>query len=233
MTAALPDPVRILLVDDSELIRAGLAVLLGAEGGEPALQIVGEAASVAAAVKEAARLKPDIVLLDIRLPDGTGFDACRRFMPELPETRVVVLSAIMDDSYLYEAIRCGCQGYLLKEIDAASLRRAIIDVAGGKSILDPFVTARVVDLVRSAAVGGEQERSRLAQLSNQECRVLELVAVGKTNKEIGEHMGLSDKTVKNYLSNAFEKLQVSRRSQAAAIFVQRQGSATPWENKSP
>jgi two-component system, NarL family, response regulator DevR len=185
---------------------------------EPALEIVGEAATVASAIEACARLKPDVLLLDVRLPDGTGFDACRQILKQLPETRVLVLTSVADDALVDEAIRSGAHGYLLKEINAQGLLQAIADVAAGKSILDPAVTARVIKLVKA---GGSSERDALTALSPQETRVLALIAEGRTNKEVGGELGLSEKTVKNYLSNIFEKLHVSRRAQAAAIYVQK------------
>jgi two-component system response regulator DevR len=207
--------IRVLLVDDSEVVRTGLRTLLSTDR---LLEIVGEAGTVAAAVEAASRLKPEVVLLDLRLPDGSGFDACRQILQRLPETRVLVLTSVADDTLVDESIRSGAHGYLLKEINSRGLIQAIVDVAEGKSILDPAVTARVMQLVKSGTSG----RDPLAELSPQERRVLALIAEGKTNKEVGVELGLSEKTVKNYLSNIFEKLHVSRRAQAAAIYAQKQ-----------
>jgi two-component system response regulator DevR len=209
-----PKPVRVLLVDDSELVRAGLRALLSAE---PRLSLVGEAGNVAGAVEASLLHKPDVVLLDIRLPDGTGFEACRRILQRLPETRVLVLTSVVDDNLVDEAIRAGTHGYLLKEINARGLVQAIFDVAEGKSILDPAITARVLQLVRS---GPGSPAANLASLSTQEQRVLACIAQGKTNKEAGAELNLSEKTVKNYLGNIFEKLHVTRRAQAAALYAQ-------------
>jgi two-component system response regulator DevR len=214
MTKPNPKPVRVLLVDDSELVRAGLRTLLSAEAR---LSLVGEAGNVAGAVEASLLHKPDVVLLDIRLPDGTGFDACRRILQRLPETRVLVLTSVVDDNLVDEAIRAGTHGYLLKEINARGLVQAILDVAEGKSILDPAITARVLQLVRS---GSASHGANLASLSTQEQRVLACIANGKTNKEAGAELGLSEKTVKNYLGNIFEKLHVTRRAQAAALYAQ-------------
>jgi two-component system response regulator DevR len=207
-------PIRLLLVDDSDVVRAGLRALLGAEAG---LQLLGEAASVAEAVAAARRLRPDVILLDIRLPDGTGFDACRQILQHLPETRVLILTSVVDDNLLDEAIRAGTHGYLLKEINARGLVQAIFDVAAGKSILDPAITARVLQLVKT---GPGSPAANLGSLSPQERRVLAAIAEGKTNKETGAELGLSEKTVKNYLGNIFEKLHVTRRAQAAALYAQ-------------
>ncbi len=208
--------IRILLVDDSELVRRGIKTVLSAHR-EPALTVVGEAGNVADAVTECVRLKPDVVLLDIRLPDGSGFDACRQMLQRLPETRVVVLTSYSNDNFVYEAVTSGAQGYLMKEIDPAGLVQAVQDVAAGRSILDPDATTRVLRLLRG---GGSEPGADLSVLSAQERRVLALVADGLTNKQVGEQLNLSENTVKNYLVNVFEKLQVKRRAQAAAIYVQ-------------
>jgi two-component system, NarL family, response regulator DevR len=215
-TASRP-PIRVLLVDDSELVRRGIEAVLAAHA-RGLISVVGEAGTAAAAVAECARLRPDIVLLDIRLPDASGFEACRKIVQQQPTTRVVVVTSFSNDNFVYEAITAGAQGYLMKEIDPAGLVQAILEVADGKSILDPDATARVMRLMRSQ--GATATTEELAMLSPQERRVLALVAEGKTNKEIGDQLGLSDNTVKNYLGNVFEKLQVKRRSQAAAIYVQ-------------
>jgi two-component system response regulator DevR len=228
MTTAPAKSISLLLVDDSELVRTGLKTLLGSRSEKNLFQVAGEAATVAAAVTETFRLKPDVVLLDIRLPDGTGFEACRQILAKSPDTRVLILTSVIDDNLVYEAMGSGAHGYLLKEINAQGLSQAIIDVAGGKFILDPAVTTRVLNLVRNGVP--QNEGDKLAQLSAQERRVLALVAEGKTNKEIAEQMELSDKTVKNYLSNIFEKLQISRRSQAAVLYAE---SRTPGQTKRP
>ena len=165
-------------------------------------------------VEICARAKPDVVLLDIRLPDGTGFDACRRILKFSPDTCALILTSTADDRLVDEAIRVGAHGYLLKDIDGRGLVQAITEVAAGKSILDPAVTARVIQLVKSGA-----GQDALAILSPQERNVLALIADGFTNKEVASRLGLAEKTVKNYLSNVFEKLHVSRRAQAAALFV--------------
>jgi len=214
MTLSGVRKVDLMLVDDSAVVRAGLRSLLE---GERSISIVAEAGTVKEASEASARVRPDVVLLDIRLPDGTGFDACRTILRRHPSVRVIFLTSVADDELVEQAIRAGAHGYLLKEIDAAGLVRAIQDVAAGKSILDAAVTSRVLQLVKS---GGT--RDTLALLSPQELRVVALIADGKTNKEIGSELGLSEKTVKNYLSRVFEKLHVSRRAQAAALYVKDQ-----------
>jgi two-component system, NarL family, response regulator DevR len=207
--------IHLLLVDDHEVVRLGLRTLLRRA---PRLQIVGEAGTAAAAVAEALRLKPDVVLMDLRLPDGSGIEACREIRTACPEARVLFLTSYSDDDAVRSTIFAGASGYLLKEVDGEALIRAIESVAEGRSILDSAVTSRVLEQIRSASHAAGAEMSEM--LSPQEQRVLALVAEGKTNKEIAAALGLSDKTVKNYLSNIFHKLQVSRRSQAAALFVQ-------------
>lgn len=215
MTTAHPESfsVSLLIVDDSEVVRVGLRALLGAE---PGIRIVAEAQSAAEAVEKAVRIRPQVVLLDIRLPDGSGLEACRQIVKRCPDTRVLILTSVIDDRLVDEAIRSGAHGYLLKEVDGRGLVTAIRDVATGKSILDPAVTARVMQIVRS----GNAARDGLASLSPQEKRVLALIAEGCTNKEVGAKLGLSEKTVKNYLSTVFEKLHVSRRAEAAVIYAQ-------------
>lgn len=214
MSAKADPPVRVLLVDDSEVVRMGLRALLEAE---PGIAVAAEAGSVGAAVQACTEQRPDVVLLDIRLPDGSGFDACRQILRRLPDTRVLILTSVVDEQLVDEAIRAGTHGYLLKEINARGLVQAIHDVAAGKSILDPAVTARVLQLVKA---GNTASGPALSILSPQERRVLALIADGRTNKEVAAEMGLAEKTVKNYLSTVFEKLHVSRRSQAAALYAQ-------------
>ncbi len=214
--AAAASTIRVLVVDDSALVREGLRAVLGTHGKNPRLEVVAEAGTVAAALTEAKRAKPDVVLLDIRLPDGSGLDACREIKRALPETRVLILTSVASDELIHQAVLAGAQGYLMKEIDPAGLVRAIGDAFAGKSVLTPEVTARVLRLLREGSPTG----GGLAALSAQERRVLALVADGLTNKEVADQLGLSDNTVKNYLVSVFEKLQVKRRSQAAARYAQ-------------
>jgi DNA-binding NarL/FixJ family response regulator len=209
------EPIRLLLVDDHEVVRVGLRTLLRRA---TRLQIVGEAKTAASAVVEAVRLKPDVVLMDLRLPDGNGIEACREIRTHCPKARVLFLTSYSDDDAVRSTIFAGASGYLLKEVDGEALIRAIESVAEGRSILDSAVTDRVFEQIKSVSHAAGSGKSEV--LSPQEQRVLALVAEGKTNKEIAAALGLSDKTVKNYLSNIFHKLQVSRRSQAAALFVQ-------------
>ena len=210
--------IRLLIVDDHKVVRLGLHTLMRRHNGN---EVVGEPGTSAAAVEKTASLKPDVVLMDVRLPDGNGFEACRQIRRVQPDTRVLFLTSFADEDVVLESIDAGGDGYLLKEIDEENLIQAIRNVAEGKSILDPAVTRRVLERVKNTDTHLETpSMNRLGSLSPQERRVLALVAEGKTNKEIGLALVLSEKTVKNYLSNIMEKLQVTRRSRAAAYFVQ-------------
>ena len=209
------NPVRVLIVDDHEVVRVGLRTLLSRP---PSIEVVGEAATVNEAIEQTKSLLPDVVLLDVRLGDGNGFDACREIQKLEREVRVLVLTSFADDNVIVEAISAGADGYLLKEVNRDALVDAIHKVASGHSVLDPAVTGRVFGKVQSLMQN--PSGNKLTLLSAQERKVLALVAEGKTNKEIAAVMGLSDKTIKNYFSNILDKLQMSRRSQAAAYFVQ-------------
>lgn len=216
MPSSTGKAIRVLLVDDSELVRLGLTTMLAAY---PQVSIVGQADSVHTGLQEIRSVRPEVVLLDIRLPDGSGLDVCRTILQEQPNTRILVLSSMVDDETVAEAIGAGAQGYLLKDINGTGLVQAIVDCAHGKSILDPTVASRVLQLMKS----GQQQTvaaDRYAQLSPQEQKVLALVGEGMTNKEVAISMHLSEKTVKNYLSNLFAKLQIARRSQAAAFYAE-------------
>ena len=205
---------RVLLVDDHQVVRAGLRTIINRAG----MEVVGEADTSAAAINEAARLAPDVVLMDVRLPDGSGVTACREIRAANPRIRVLFLSAFEDDTALLSTAFASAGGYLLKEIGAEPLIQAIRTVASGLSVLGPGVVRTLMGGLRTiGAAGGHYPEAR--PLSNQERRVLALVADGKTNKEIAAEMGLSPKTVKNYLSTVFEKLQVSSRSEAVARII--------------
>lgn len=209
--------IRVLLVDDSILVREGLRAILGTHGRPRGIEVVGEAGTVADAIAEANRLKPNLVLLDIRLPDGSGLVACREILKVQPTTRILILTSVASDELIHQAVVAGAQGYLMKEIDPDGLMSAIVKAAAGKSVLTPEVTERVMRLLREGSSGSAVVG--LAALSPQERKVLELVAEGLTNKEVADRLKLSDNTVKNYLVNVFEKLQVKRRSHAVAIFT--------------
>jgi DNA-binding NarL/FixJ family response regulator len=206
--------VRLLLVDDHEVVRLGLRALFERTGR---IEVIGEAGTMADAVTKAAKLKPDVVLLDFRLPDGSGVEACREIRADCPDTRVLFLTSFADENAVLSAVLGGAGGYLLKEIGGEALIRAIEAVAGGQSILDSAITKPVLARIRALSTSTSESEV----LSPQEQKVLALVAEGKTNKEIAAALKLSDKTVKNYLSHVFQKLQISRRSQAAAYFAKR------------
>jgi DNA-binding NarL/FixJ family response regulator len=206
--------VRLLLVDDHAVLRLGLRTLFTESGG---FEVVGEAGTMAEAINAAAKLKPDVVLMDVRLPDGSGVQACREIRTARPETRVVFLTSYADEDAVLQTILAGAYGFLLKEVSSEELIRAMKTVAAGRSILDPAVTQRVLDQLKG--LSGATESQKPDELSAQEERVLSLVAEGKTNKEIAGLLQLSDKTVGHYLENIFQKLQVSRRSQAAVYYT--------------
>jgi two-component system, NarL family, response regulator DevR len=205
-------PLRLLVVDDHEVVRQGLVALLDRR---PGFQVVAEAGDVESAIAEARRHQPDIVIMDVRLPDGSGVEACREIRAELPATRVIMLTSYPDEEAVLSAIVAGASGYLLKQIRARDLVAALEAVGRGESLLDPAVTERVLDRVRRMATG--QEHDELAVLTPQEQKILMLVAEGKTNKEIAGDVFLSDKTVKNYVSSILSKLNLERRAQAAAF----------------
>jgi two-component system response regulator DevR len=213
-----PSPIRLVIVDDSELVRVGLQTLLQGAAG---IELRGVAATAADALVVCRRERPDVVLLDIRLPDGTGIEVCRALLADGGDTRVLFLTSSSEQDVVDEAIRAGAHGYLLKEINTPALLQGIHDVAAGRSILDPQITARVMDLLKN-----ERNKPLIAGLSPQEQRVLAKIAEGCTNKEVAAELGLSEKTVKNYLSNIFEKLHFSRRSQAAAYYTQSVGRSS-------
>ncbi|MBI5316888.1 MAG: response regulator transcription factor [Nitrospirae bacterium] len=209
-------PIRLLLVDDHEVVRIGLRAVLHNNHG---ITVVGEAGTKVTAVRAVNRLRPDIVLMDVRLPDGSGIEACRDILAKYPTTRIIFLTSFTDDDSVLAAVLAGAQGYILKNIDSSLLVRSIHSVCKGQSILNPAVTQRARYWIKAQpTLAGSVQRQ---PLSPQEERVLALVAEGLTNKEIGAALQLSDKTVKNYLANMFQKLRISRRAQAATFFVTR------------
>jgi two-component system, NarL family, response regulator DevR len=209
--------IRVLVVDDSALVREGLKAVLSTHGSAYRITVIGDVGTVATGIEQALKLKPDVVLLDVRLPDGSGLDACREILRAAPEIRVLILTSNANDELIHQAVVAGAQGYLMKEINPDALVRAIADAFAGRSVLTPEVTERVLRLLRQ---GTPSTAASLATLSPQEHRVLALVAEGLTNKEVADKLRLSDNTVKNYLVTVFEKLQVKRRSQAAALYGQ-------------
>ncbi|MDQ2914486.1 MAG: response regulator transcription factor [Chloroflexota bacterium] len=206
---------RVLICDDHEVVREGLRTLLSRHQD---LAVVGEAATMQEAIDLAAKAKPDVVIMDVRLPDGSGVEACRAIRESRPETRVIMLTSYADDEALFASIIAGASGYLLKQTRGQAVIDAIHAVAQGRSLLDPDVTGKVLERVRR---GREQEDPAIASLTDQERKVLEQLAEGKTNREIGAALFLSEKTVKNYVSRILDKLGLSRRAQAAAYMAER------------
>jgi two-component system response regulator DevR len=207
-----PRPLRILVVDDHEVVRQGLVALLGRRDE---FQVVAEAGSLSEALAATRRFVPDLVVMDVRLPDGSGIEACREIRSEYPNIKVVMLTSYPDEEAVLSAIIAGASGYLLKQVRGRDLVAALEAVGRGDSLLDPAVTERVLERVRRVASGGD--RDDLADLTAQERKILLLVADGKTNKEIAAEVFLSDKTVKNYVSSILAKLNLQRRAQAAAF----------------
>jgi DNA-binding NarL/FixJ family response regulator len=212
-------PIRILLVDDHEVVRQGIRALLESAGG---MVVAGEAGGVGESVEIAASVRPDVVVMDVRLVDGSGIEACREIRAARPDVKVVMLTSFADDEALFASIMAGASGYVLKQVRGDELVRSIRTVAEGGSLLDPAVTGAVLDRLRRGKHLLKDER--LARLSPQEERILTLVADGKTNREIGEELRLAEKTVKNYVSSILSKLEVARRAEAAAYLARHTGT---------
>ena len=203
---------RVFLLDDHEVVRRGVRDMLEAE---PDMVVVGEAATAAEAVDMAVRCRPDVAVLDIRLPDGDGITVCRDLLSELPDLACLMLTSFADDDALVASVLAGASGYLLKQIRGNELVQAVRTVAAGGSLLDPRATSIVIERLRDGVADDP-----FAVLTAQERRVLELIAEGLTNRQIGEHMELAEKTVKNYVSALLEKLGLERRTQAAVLVTQ-------------
>lgn len=216
MNQPKPDMIRLLLVDDHEIVRVGLRMLLR---HVPGVEVVGEAEDAASALSEAIRLRPDVVLMDVCLPDGSGVEVCREIRADCPDTKVLFLTAFADEEAVSATILAGANGYLLKQIGQKELVRAIVTVANGQSVLDPVVTEPILSRMR--AVSSSEDQSGAKGLSIQEQRIVQLVAEGKTNKEIAVVLGISDKTVRNHLSRVFQRFELTSRAQAAVLFARR------------
>ena len=211
------DGLRVMIVDDHEVVREGLRALLNRR---PGMSVVAEAGSVAQAIALAIKEEPQVVVIDIRLPDGSGVEACREIRSRLPETRTIMLTSYADDEAIIASILAGASAYLLKQTRGQQLAEAIEAVARGESLLDPEVTRRVLDQVRDmAGKGPEKKPTRLTENEN---KILKLIAEGKTNREIAAEIYLSDKTVKNYVSSILSKLNLRRRSEAAAYIARQE-----------
>ena len=207
--------IRVMLVDDHEVVREGLRTLIGRH---KEFIVAAEASTMAEAIAAAALAKPDVIIMDVRLPDGSGVEACRAIRESRPETKVIMLTSYADDEALFASIVAGAAGYLLKQTRGQAVIDAITSVAQGRSLLDPEVTGKVLERVRR---GRDQEDPAFASLTDQERKVLEHLAEGKTNRDIAAALFLSEKTVKNYVSRILDKLGLARRAEAAAFMAKR------------
>jgi two-component system response regulator DevR len=214
VTQRMQPPLRVMLVDDHEIVRDGIRSMLEPEDD---VVVTAEAGTVRDAIDEAARTRPDVVVMDVRLADGSGIEATREIRAARSETRVLMLTSFADDEALFASIMAGASGYVLKQVRSDDLLRAIRAVGAGDSLLDPSVTSAVLDRLRKGKHLLKDEK--LSRLSPQEERILTLVADGRTNREIGEELNLAEKTVKNYVSSILSKLEVARRAEAAAYLA--------------
>jgi two-component system, NarL family, response regulator DevR len=204
------DTIRVFLMDDHEIVRRGLADLIGLERD---MEVVGEAGSTADALHRIPAARPDVAVLDVRLPDGSGVEVCREIRSSMPDVHCLMLTSYADDEALFDAIMAGASGYVLKEIRSSDLVTAVRHVASGKSLIDPAMTAAVLERIRK----GPETPDELASLTDQERILLGHIAEGLTNRQIAEQMFLAEKTVKNYVSSILAKLGLERRTQAAVL----------------
>lgn len=210
-TDVIPAPsIRVFLLDDHEIVRRGIADILEAAGG---IEVAGEAGTADEALRRIPAVHPDVAVLDARLPDGSGIDVCRQIRSSLPSTRCLILTSYDDDDALFATVMAGASGYLLKQIRGNSLADAVRQVAAGNSLLDPSATERLLARLRE----GEPKDERIASLSERQREILDLIAGGLTNRQIGERLFLAEKTVKNYVSALLAKLGMQRRTQAAVL----------------
>lgn len=205
---------RVMLVDDHEVVRQGIRSLIEAE---PDMEVVGEAGSGKQAVDLAKIYSPQVIVMDVRMPEGGGVEACRDIRSGDPDVQIVMLTSYSDDEALFNSIMAGAAGFVLKQIRGRDLVEAVRTVGEGKSLLDPGVTARVLERLRKAKI--EEKDSKLQRLSPQEERILDMIAEGSTNRQMAENLKLSEKTVKNYVSNILQKLEVARRAGAASYIT--------------
>lgn len=210
----MPGPLRVMLVDDHEIVRQGLRSLLEAEDD---IDVVAEADNGTVAVSLASAHQPDVVVMDVRMPGGSGVEACRAIRDERPDAQVIMLTSFSDDDALFNSIMAGAAGFVLKQIRGRDLLDAIRTVGSGRSLLDPAVTQRVLERLRKAKF--DDKDPKLARLSPQEERILGMIGEGLTNREIAGRIHLSDKTVKNYVSTILQKLEVARRAEAASYIA--------------
>jgi DNA-binding NarL/FixJ family response regulator len=214
------DPIRIVLVDDHEVVRAGIKAMIDAQDD---MEVVGEAGTVEDAVRRVGYDEPDVVVLDVRLPDGSGVEACRDIRDRFPDVKVLMLTSFADEEALMSAILAGAAGYVLKRVKGSDLVDDIRRVGSGESLLDPEMTEKLFERLRS----GPKTDPLLAKLSDQEREIVHHIADGKTNKQIAEEMFLAEKTVKNYVSNLLAKMGMSRRSEAAAYVARLEAETDP------
>ncbi len=208
-------PLRIMLVDDHEVVRVGLRTLLARRQD---FEVVGEASTAKEAVEKALQLRPDVVVMDVRLPGKSGIQACRQIVEQAPEVRVIMLTSYAEDELLFEAVAAGASGYILKQIGSEALFQALERVGCGESLLDPSLTRTVLMRLREAI--RKEKADAFRDLTDQELKILPLLAEGKTNREIAREVFLSEKTVRNYVSSILSKLGLSTRAQAAAYAVE-------------
>jgi DNA-binding NarL/FixJ family response regulator len=213
-------PLRVFLLDDHEIVRQGLKALLESE---PDLEVVGEASNAAEALARVPALKPDVAVLDVRLPDGDGITVCRELRSALPDLACLMLTSFGDDDALVAAIMAGAAGYVLKQIRGSDLVGAVRTVGHGGSLLDPAATARLLHRMRTES----SRKDPLEALTDQERKILDLIGEGLTNREIGERMFLAEKTVKNYVSSVLSKLGLVRRTQAAVLIAEMKAGQRP------
>ncbi|MBE7700562.1 response regulator transcription factor [Oerskovia sp. Sa1BUA8] len=206
-----PHPIRVFLLDDHEVVRRGVAALLEAEDD---ITVVGEAGTAASALTRIRAVRPDVAVLDVRLPDGSGVEVCRDVRSEMPEIGCLMLTSFADDEALFQAVLAGASGYVLKQIHGSDLVGAVRTIAGGGSLLDPVSTARILDRLRTPQA---KEVDRLEGLSPQERQIVDLIGEGMTNRQIGERLFLAEKTVKNYVSHILSTLGLQRRTQVAVL----------------
>ncbi|TDD36921.1 response regulator transcription factor [Nonomuraea terrae] len=202
--------IRVFLLDDHEVVRRGVAALLESEDD---IEVIGEAGTAESAVARITALRPDVAVLDVRLPDGNGVDVCREVRSRLPQLACLMLTSFADDDALFDAVMAGAAGYVLKQIHGSDLVGAVRTVASGQSLLDPQTTASMLQRLRDQSA----RKDPLAALTEQERHILDLIGEGLTNRQIGERLFLAEKTVKNYVSNLLSKLSMQRRTQAAAL----------------
>ncbi len=212
-----PTPLRVMLVDDHAIVRRGLSDLLSES---PEISIVGEAGTVKQAVEEAARLKPDLIVMDLRLPDGSGVEACRDIRSANPAVKVLILTSHADQNALFAAVIAGASGYLLKDLNPRSIQDAVTQIGRGGAILDPQMATSVLERLRKGQ-GAHPADDAFAALSPQEERILDMIADGLTNGQIAAKVQLAEKTIKNYVSQIYSKLNVERRSQASRLATER------------